>query len=190
MSRWAGLYKGHSSIARTLWLTNSITLVTKSSPNSLYWFIHTGHFPASGWCWEGSCEELAARALTRKGRLWIYLLPVFTRLSLRCSVLLAAARQGDPSSHGTSPVWTPPLSLLFGVLENAGSKRYKSDKWKNPKCCLPGGLRNLWAAAEALELPCQKCWETRTLCFHARVVSLLVMKVKGFFWWFVFNWQT
>ena len=30
MSRWAGLYKGHSSIVRALWLTNSITVVTQS----------------------------------------------------------------------------------------------------------------------------------------------------------------
>ena len=28
MFRWVGLYKGHSSIVRALWLTNSITVVT------------------------------------------------------------------------------------------------------------------------------------------------------------------
>lgn len=43
------------------------------------------------------------------------------------------------------------------------------------------GLRNLWTEAEVLELPCQKLGKTGTLCFHARMVFLPMMRVERFF---------
>lgn len=66
----------------------------KSSPNSLYWFIHTGYFPVSApicikaiCCWGGTCKLLSARALMWWDQLHFTSSPFFTCLSLFPHVL-------------------------------------------------------------------------------------------------------